>query len=360
MRIIVHAGMHKTGSSSIQETLFHGRFPGLTYAPWRGPNHSGLFVLLFHKRPERHQAFQKSGSSAASLRKQRDEWQAKLDAALSEGPNTLILSAEAISAGNSANKDAQKRMVAYLRQYTDNVELVAYVRPPAGYMQSAFQQRLKSSDLNSFQFRTLWPNYRQRFGALLELFDEDRISLRPFDRKTLTDGDVVKDFGRSLGTDLSPDQIVRTNESLSLEALSLLYTQRRLGHGLISGFPKAMSANIRFVAALEGFGSEKIRFAREPLLEVFDRNAEDLAWMEEKLGTPISDLPDEDTGQVITSEEDFFAIAETQADALQDHLKTRLPHDVDGAREKLVHDLDLLYLNAIGRCFAPRKRNGDA
>lgn len=43
MKIVIHAGMHKTGSSAIQDHFFDSAYPGLRYARWNGGNHSGLF-----------------------------------------------------------------------------------------------------------------------------------------------------------------------------------------------------------------------------------------------------------------------------------------------------------------------------
>jgi len=49
MKIVIHPGMHKTGSSAIQNHFFETAYPGLRYARWNGSNHSGLFVLLFQE-----------------------------------------------------------------------------------------------------------------------------------------------------------------------------------------------------------------------------------------------------------------------------------------------------------------------
>ena len=48
MRVILHVGMHKTGSSSIQRHL-HGTElgHGVSFARWSEPNHSTLVWLLF-------------------------------------------------------------------------------------------------------------------------------------------------------------------------------------------------------------------------------------------------------------------------------------------------------------------------
>ncbi|MFN3210780.1 MAG: hypothetical protein ACE369_17610 [Roseovarius sp.] len=358
MRVIVHAGMHKTGSSSIQQTLHKHAFPGITYAPWRTSNHSGQFVLLFHEEPEHHVGFQKNGAPADSLRKQRAEWLEKFDRALGNCSDTFVISAEAISAGHPSNVAAQRKMVAHLRKFTDDIELVVYVRPPAGYMQSAFQQKVKGGGLASFDLERRWPNYRQRFQPLIDSFSDFKVSLRLFDRNKLTGGDVVTDFVQSLGAEIAPEQVIQANESLSIEALSLLYTQRRLGHGLISGFPKSMSANARLISALQDFGSGKVQFSREALIPVFETHAEDLAWMESKLGVSISDLPDTDRDHAIATEEDIFAVAETQAEKLDAYLRAHVDNKETRQHAALSRNLDLLYLDAMASCFdsAPNKR----
>jgi hypothetical protein len=46
-RIILLVGMHKTGTSSTQDTFFWPMDPGFEYVDWNSGNHFGLFVPLF-------------------------------------------------------------------------------------------------------------------------------------------------------------------------------------------------------------------------------------------------------------------------------------------------------------------------
>ena len=122
MKIVIHAGMHKTGSSSIQDHFFSTSYPGLRYVRWNSGNHSGLFVLLFQDqdRLASYWGFKTKGEAfCARLPQMREAWQAKLveDLTLAKANNeTLVFSAEGIS--GPMFHAAVGRMAAFFRQLT--------------------------------------------------------------------------------------------------------------------------------------------------------------------------------------------------------------------------------------------------
>lgn len=344
MKVIIHAGMHKTGSSSIQQSLARADLPGVTYAPWRTPNHSALYALLFFDDPARYHGFRKLGTERGAVQALRDEWQTTLEHALAQtGNDTFVFSAEDIT--GRTQHGACTRMVEFFRRFTDDIDLIAYVRPPVAFMQSAFQQRVKGGGPVALDPQQLWPAYRDRFEELLSCFDPARVNLRLFTPQALEGGDAVTDFAAQLGVTLNPADIVRANESIPLEAIALLYTQRKLGTNIATGFPKAMAANAQFIKILGRIGSGKLRFGRPLVEQMFAQNADDLAWMEAHLGAPLADLPDADAAATVNSDEDLFAIAQAQAEplrrALAAHQRPETPRDA------LIRDLEALYRSRI-------------
>ncbi|NDY93098.1 hypothetical protein [Ideonella livida] len=139
-RCILHVGLHKTGSSSIQETLYrNASLRGAHYLDLGEANASGMVKLLFGGAEQASQTplARQQGDEAA-----RDLARKRLDRALAEvGPaDTVIFSAEALSRLSIHGLQA---LQAALAPQFQSIEVVGYVRDMPGFMASAFQQRVK-------------------------------------------------------------------------------------------------------------------------------------------------------------------------------------------------------------------------
>ena len=178
--------------------------------------------------------------------------------------------------------------------------------------------------------------------------------LKEFSSDHLLNGDVVQDFAHEIGAGpLAEDQIIRANESLSLEAVALLYVQRKMGQGFVQGFDRAHAANNTFIARLGTIGRRKFAFSPQLLAPVLEKERDDIAWMEERLGHPFSETeaahPD-----AIDSLDDLVDIALGQFDAVQDVLGENA---VDGpaTTETLVRALERLREQGYAKVAGARK-----
>lgn len=345
MKILIHAGMHKTGSSSIQDHFFKTAYPGLRYARWNGSNHSGLFVLLFEDadRLAEYQGFRTRGPEfCARLPQMREDWRTSLAEDLTQAQaagETLVFSAEDISGPRFHGAVGQ--MAAFFREWSEDITVLAYVRRPLSYAISAFQERLKGGTVETLEAEKLWPFYKARFARLDEVFGRDRVILKPYERNALTGGDVVRDFAAMIGAEMAAAPAAEANTSLSAEATALLFTQRRLGKGFVAGFDKAQAANNAFVAALRGIGAGKLTFSDSLWGPVLEKNRADLDWIEDRLGVPLRDTPTPDA-IAISGEKDLFRLAAENQPALETALLRALHRDQRPALDKTVSTLELL------------------
>lgn len=340
MRAIIHPGMHKTGTSSIQDTFKKADLGHIHYLDWRAANHSGMFALLFREPVEEYHAFKGNGVSRDQLLAERAEWRRRLLDQLQSGEfDSVMISAEDIS---SSDTESVERLAETIAPYCSDVQVIAYVRTPAGFMQSAFQQRVKGGGLNRLGPASLWPNYRSRFEKLDQVFGRENVKLKKFAPDRLVDGDVVRDLASELGIEIKDADIVRSNESISLEALALLFAQRRLGEGFVSGFPGAQRSNARFVAAISTLGSGRLRFSPRLVDPVIARNRADLDWMEQRLGESLDDGRDADDPLAISSEDDLLRIAEENREKLDRLLIGIIRSKGQDPQAGLVRNLELL------------------
>ena len=342
MKVIIHAGMPKTGSTAIQRTFAGQDLGHVRYFRWRVPNHGGLVTLLFHEQAEHFWGHRLNGYSREDLLPLREEWLESFEQDLTQpGAHTCLLSAEAISTWHW--RSVLTPLKVYLEKYSDDIQVIAYVRPPVSYMPSVFQQRVKGGDVK-FNSKGYWPRYRQRFETLDQVFGRENVTLRKFDRKTLKNGSVVDDLAGFVEIPVphrSSSPRLK-NESLSLEALALLFVQRKFGRGRATGFRGAQDLNEKVFEILAGIGKEKIQFAPELVLPIVAANEADLEWMERRLSEPLRETPENLNGPLLRSEQDLLSIADQSFPELE-ALAPDPPTDVAlSTRENMIRKMDKL------------------
>lgn len=341
MKIVIHAGMHKTGSSSIQDYMSAADLEGISYASWRSPNHSALFVLLFADEETlfSYHSFRSRGSNYLSrILDIRQFWRDSLVEEMRDSAGkTFVFSAESISHPHYSN--AIEPMANFFRQWSDDVNVIAYVRSPLSFANSAFQQRLKGG-AESLNVGSLWPSYKKRFAKLEEVFGE-KLTLKPYDAERLVDGDVVKDFVSILGAEVKGDFSQKSNSSLSAEAAALLFCQRNVGNGFVDGFEGAHTVNESFIEALRSIGSSRLTISSELWGAVLAKNARDLEWVESRLGEPLVDRLDPNA-KAISSESDLLDIALAAQKDLGEVVRKSILGRRDREVEYLARSLDFL------------------
>jgi hypothetical protein len=343
MRVVIHAGMHKTGSSAIQQAFSQRQAPDFHYLDWYSSNHCELFVYLFQEMHEilnYHSVRARGPEFQARIPAIRAEWNERLTSQLDAcRDKTVLLSAEDISFPTMAAATA--RMRDFFARWTSDIRVIAYVRSPTSFAQSAFQQLLKEGGTARLDPAVLWPHYRARFAHFDTIFGRENVTLRSYDDLADRDVGIVEDFGRWIGMETAGQPEVRVNETLSAEAIALLYLQRRFGDGFVSGSPQALQGNDTFIGMLGRIGEKKLAF--DPALWAaldFDM-AGDLAWIEERMQMRLKDRPGRNTA-VIASEADLVELGLNNLVRAQDLLSARLAEMPCQPVEKLVRLLDLL------------------
>lgn len=312
MRAIIHAGMHKTGSSSIQDTFFAQAPDGFAYAPWRIANHAGLLALLAEAEPEARMPYCNATDPAEAVAAARADWGPKLRdiIAARDAHHTVVFSAERVF---PMPLGAKQRLRALFADHCDEIRVITYIRPPASKAVSSIQQVLKNFDLD-VQLANRWPNYRRRVEALDQAFGPENVELGLFKRDTLKDGNVVADFAERIGANLNAGDIVSSNVSISLEALAFLYAQRRYGAGLAKGEAQWRHRNNALVETLRSVGTKKIAFSPEYLAKMMVIYRDDVEWMENRLDASLAETPAVDG---LTEVTDLIDVALAHSDLLR-------------------------------------------
>ncbi|MBN8487039.1 MAG: hypothetical protein J0M20_04800 [Burkholderiales bacterium] len=293
--------MPKTGSSSIQMSLFRARDLGnVRYVHAGSANASGALATAFLQDPTQHHANRKRGLSLDDLAQRRQEVLAQLEQGLAAQASRYVISAEVLS---NLALDELAQLGDWLRRHVPTVLAVGYVRPPRAFMESAFQQKVKSG-IRRMNIGAYYPSYRDRFEKFETVFGRDNVRYWLFDPSAFPGKDVVQDFCQRLDIQLPASSIYRTNEAISRDALALLYAYRCHGPGYGSG-PGVLEENARLIREISALRGPKVRFAADAVKAELARYSDDMAWMEERLGCSLAEDMSDDK-DVIRGEEDLL------------------------------------------------------
>jgi len=302
-RCVIHFGMFKTGSSSIQ----HSFAEQLGDQHWHylklgSPNHGGAFSRLFAEdlSARRHVIFE---SDLQGLEAKKLKLKKRLAKQLSGTAENFLASAEWFS--SNAFKPAHVAQLQHLfLDYVDQVEAVGYIRSPKAYMESAFQETLKHGAKGQLNFAKLYPRYRERIEKFDQVLGKDKVRVWKFDPSTFYNGCVVQEFCRQLQIDFPVADIKRINESLSYEATAFLYTYRAYGPGFGEGIA-AIAENKLLIARLAQLKGRKLRFSWSAVSPVLEANRDDIHWIEERVGVSL-DENEPESPDAVKSPEDLL------------------------------------------------------
>ncbi|SDY70884.1 hypothetical protein SAMN05421755_104116 [Nitrosomonas sp. Nm33] len=303
---IVHVGMHKTGGSSIQRTLFRElRDSRFRYLDLGHENHNGPLATAFLAAPEKYHLNRKLGLDAAAVQGERQRLRQQLDRELQSDAEIGIISGEDISGLLSPGEVSDLHST--ISKHVCDVVAVGYVRPPFGFMESLFQQVVKSSEARDFDVGRYYPQYLKRFRKFDQIFGRKNVLLWPFSSRDFPGGCVVRDFSKRVGATIPESDIHRVNEAIPREALSLLFIYRKFGPGYGIG-PNVVRENNNLIMALMRIGGPKLRLSSSLIKPVIEQNAADLAWMEERLGVSLDEGDRADDDDAIRNEGDLLQV----------------------------------------------------
>lgn len=314
-KVYIHIGMHKTGSTSIQNTLYDQLDDtSFMYADFGSPNHSAGVVSVFSSQPERlisKLKTQNHNGLEAFNKNILSNFENQLSKSNKEN---FLISGEAI---NSLENAELIRFKEYLLKHFSDIKVVAYIRSPTSYIQSAFQQRVKNN-LGKFALDRLYPNYKQHFIKFDRIFGQEHVELWKFSPDKFVNGDVVQDFCHKIGVNADNINTKRYNDSLTKEAVALLYTYNKI-------YPKneetsrVYKTNRILLDTMRRMRGEKLKFCSHLTENILIKNSSDISWMENRLGDSLAE-PDAGPDCNVSSESDLMTFHQQAINELLTHI----------------------------------------
>ena len=227
--IYLHIGLHKTGTSTLQEYLFSRRDRLLeqagVYYPALQANLSRPLSSLFHDNPAAYSQNVLHGvDTAEKVAEQNSRLQRELDREferctvsrmLMSGEDVCLLSDEALS-----------RLASWLQQRCDAFTVVCVLRDPTGWSTSAAQSRIRGGET----LDEVNADHRvQRLKPLLETiagaFGYERMRWLDFQRLVGHPDNYIAAFLEALDLPADwtkGDSVAIVNESMSMEAAQVV------------------------------------------------------------------------------------------------------------------------------------------
>lgn len=304
-RCVIHFGMHKTGTSSIQHS-FHQQLdtPQWKYLDLGRVNHSGPLSMLLEDNP-RHR--QKRGLGADTLPERKDWYKNLLLAQMDSDAENVLISGESLCSSAIGVEQLQV-LRDLLASRVDQISVVGYVRSPKAYMESAFQEKTKRGFLElDFRKSCMYPNYRQQLTKFYKVFGKKNVELWKFEPRSFPEGCVVQDFCARLGIAFPVESIKRVNDGLTFEALAFLYTYQKYGllyaEDVVDFDRRGDLLITEQLAKLKG---NKVRFDWEAIAPGLEKRQKDIHWVEEQLGESFEE-PHHNEYPVIREEADLLS-----------------------------------------------------
>jgi hypothetical protein len=291
-RLVIHIGMHKTGSSSIQATL-QANAGTLAQAGVRvfrlHENHSAPIVALFSRQPDRFSALRHYRLDRGwRLRVYRLLVAAALRRSLRARGDTLIVSGEDIGLLSS---DEMRGLRDWVSPYVDEVLVYGFVRSPMSFANSAAQQRLRGgAALREIVEKPPLPDYRRRFSGAIDAFGLERMRLRAWQPSEFVNGDSVLTFLHDIGlpeTTCARLHIARRNEGLTATAAEMLDAANRCVPIHREGAHNPLRA-LTLTGHLSALPGPPFDLGGDALERVSRDAADDTAWMEKQIERPLA------------------------------------------------------------------------
>ena len=221
VKLVLHVGMSKSGSTAIQHGLVALRErlleQGYLYPTGMLTQHNQSSLIAAVDPPDKLPRYfrPRYGNKPHKVARDFDAWIADIRTQIDRHrPKTVLMSGQTLF--KLVRPDQFEKLAAVLRPLCDEIEVVAYLRRPSDFYLSSAQQILKAD-------HRIKPIAPPDYRAPLEGFRSiaDRLHVFPYDRAQFPGGDVLRHFMDTFCPDAVPEEglpKIAANVSLSAES----------------------------------------------------------------------------------------------------------------------------------------------
>lgn len=316
--VVLHVGSPKTGSTSIQSTLFwHPPEKAFRFVSLDTVFGNQLMLMAFLGESRKTGEYFFQVMSARQKRKMLEFSSRYLEKTLQDCDRqrlTPVISAEVLWGFEQEDLQA---IADFARHYGFKIRVVGYVRPPVDFAESIYLQGIKTGRAKHLGIaidRSL--SNLSRWQVFDSAFGKDQVDLYLFDRNQFPDGCVVQHFCQAIGLDLGKTNILRENESLNENISRFLY----VWNNQYQKNRLALLIRIRRRALLESLRSldgASLRFANELVSEIQEKSHDAIEKLQARIGSLVPLCTREnDRKKGLKSDDDMWAFSKESLDWL--------------------------------------------
>ncbi len=313
-RVVLHLGLHKTATSSIQEALFNKKnrnrllSHNILYPISFGANHGQALYSMFCDHPERFFSNISEGLSKSDIEERNLVYKKQLiEEVENGGQETLLISGEAFSLLPENNMQRLRDFLIEVTNKEVEFKVVFYVRNPVNLLISDLQQGIKmefntyEKELN-YRYNIIKDLFQKRLSPAMRVFSDYEIQFCKFEETLKHKFGPVGYFLKSIGLDeetIGDFVIDKYNESISAEAVDVisfinshlpLYRRGKIGRG------RSYSDTRR----LKAIGVKTFDVPIEEKRNLYQNAVGDIEWLRRNTGIDYQEMELSDKYRSIT------------------------------------------------------------
>jgi hypothetical protein len=233
MKLLIHIGTGKTGSTSIQSALSANRAKllskGFFYSVCNDKNSHNFLPMLVADKGNFQFLFKRifAPSELHHLEAKRQEWCENLRAEVEDArsqAHTFILSSEHLC---TLNRGELRRLKGLVLSLFSSLEVLVYLRDQADYAVSMYDTSLKTGGpLRQPAPPERFPelNYAKFLKRWRRVVTKNAVNVRLFERESLLNGDILEDFFSVCGLSVSEfERPPEQNQSMDILGHALMH-----------------------------------------------------------------------------------------------------------------------------------------
>lgn len=338
---IIHIGMPKTASTSLQDYFYNNIEPNYKYPDIGTPYISDKLFSLFSENPSEYHANYLKNLSIDEIAFENQKFHEFLVNDINASNKEFyILSSEDFFHMNSI--EVQK-IWKFTNMHFDTSKIIGYVRNPTTFIPSAFQELCKFHGLQSLETFHFYHRYKN-FQNFDDIFGRDSVILLDYEmafNKNL----ILENLCSASGLKCTGSLKKQNNQSSSKEFIAIMFA-----NNCESGFLKSneYQSFVRWLDLIsKKFGSNPMQFSNEFYKKIYEENIDDIQWIESRLNLRFRPSDSEFTN--INCKQDILDLSLSVFPDYKDFLSEEL--DISLVRSNsisaLIKDLFFIYRESI-------------